>query len=66
MIELIYNIKGRFHVVCDCCGAESVEAFDNYQDAVDAKEEEGFESKKYIGEDCFNGWMDLCEECQKG
>ena len=54
----------RYYIVCDCCDYCSGNGYETWQDAVDAKAEEGFKSKKYKGEDCFNGWVDLCEECQ--
>jgi hypothetical protein len=46
-------------LVCDICDHE-VKYFDNFQDAVDYKKENGWRSRKENGE-----WLDICPECQE-
>lgn len=49
---------GRYIPACDGCGA-ALETEDNFQDAVDAKRNAGWRSRKYGDE-----WTDLCPVCQ--
>jgi hypothetical protein len=57
---MIENQFGSFILVCDICGEEPEEYWDNFQDAVDGKKELGWISQK-----TSKGWHDICPECQK-
>lgn len=50
---------GEYFIACDYCGATDG-PFDTFQDAVDAKKDLGFTSKKEDEE-----WVDVCERCAK-
>lgn len=56
---MIDRQKGKYVLICDNCGESSSDEFDTFQDAVDAKADQGFTSKKYA-----DGWKDLCGECK--
>jgi len=47
-----------FQLVCDNCGKVHDELFEEFRDAVEAKKEIGWKSKKINGE-----WEDWCDEC---
>jgi len=49
-----------FTLVCDVCNTEAEETFDEFQDAVDFKKENGWRSRK-----AADGWQDLCPDCVK-
>jgi len=49
-----------FILTCDNCGEELSESFDDFYEAVDAKKEYNWKSKKING-----NWEDWCEECCK-
>lgn len=51
--------KDKFIPTCDICGAE-LDEYDDFYDAVDAKNAAGWTSQKVDGE-----WEDSCEECQE-
>lgn len=55
MIDKQYD---SFYIRCDVCEEVSEEKFDTWQDAVDAKKDLEYTSKKYA-----NGWKDLCKDC---
>jgi len=57
MIDREYD---GYILICDNCGHEANETIDTFQDAVDAKKELGWISKKDS-----KGWHDLCPDCQK-
>lgn len=50
---------GRFVLTCDCCEHE-VKYFDTFQEAVDYKKENGWQSVKDGSE-----WRDVCPDCQQ-
>ena len=54
MIDQSY---GSYTLVCDICEKE-VKPFDNFQEAVDYKKENGWKSQKHDGE-----WEDVCAKC---
>lgn len=56
---MIQKIYCGYVIICDNCEHQASESYETWQDAVDAKKENGFKSKKY-----GNGWMDLCEDCE--
>ena len=45
-------------LICDICGYET-DGFDDFQEAVDYKKDEGWKSQKVA-----DGWEDVCPECQ--
>ena len=47
-----------FDLTCDNCGKVMDESFDDFYDAVEAKKENGWKSKKRNG-----NWEDWCDEC---
>ena len=49
---------GTFDLTCDNCGLVFDESFDDFYDAVDAKKENGWKSKKRNG-----NWEDWCPKC---
>lgn len=57
MIETRYG-KGVV-LVCEECGRE-VKYFDEFQDAVDYKKENGWKSQRDK-----DGWKDICPECRE-
>lgn len=61
MIDMEY---GKFVLVCDICG-EEIDGFETFQDALDYKESEGWESKRGERLDLKDGWIDVCPKCQK-
>jgi len=55
---MISKEYGKYTLICDICGLGVDEEFDIFQDAVDAKKDMGWKSKRTDGE-----WMDLCPDC---
>ena len=53
----IERYYGQYTPVCDCCERLSGES--SFTDAVRAKREAGWESRKVNGE-----WEDICTDCQ--
>jgi hypothetical protein len=51
---------GTHSVECDICNEEMGEDFIDWNEAVEAKKENGWKSKK-IG----NEWKDICPDCQE-
>ena len=49
---------GIFDLICDNCGEVHPESFDDFYDAVEAKKENGWKSKKRNG-----NWEDWCPKC---
>jgi len=58
---MIEKIDGRYRLFCDICGEAVEKGFNDFNDAVDYKKENGWKSQKYKGE-----WEDVCPECQEG
>lgn len=56
MIDKDYD---SYQLICDICG-EVVKEFDDFYDAVDYKKDNGWRSRRVIGD-----WEDVCPECQK-
>lgn len=54
----IERYYGQYTPVCDCCG-ERLPGELSFSDAVRAKREAGWESRKVNGE-----WEDICTDCQ--
>lgn len=61
MIDREYQ---EYFLVCDICG-EEVNGFEDFEDALDYKENEGWESKPGEQLDLKYGWVDVCPKCQK-
>ena len=55
---MISKEYGKYTLICDICGAETDEEFDSFQDAIDAREDIGWKSKRVEGE-C----LDICPDC---
>lgn len=53
------NFVLHFVLLCDVCGEEENEQFDDFYDAVEYKKSEGWKSQRVNGE-----WLDICPECQ--
>ena len=54
--------EGSAYVLrCDICGDKALQDFDDFEDAVRYKKDNGWKSQwdKY-------GWEDVCPECQEG
>ena len=49
-----------FILTCDICAEEVVDDFDDFQDAVDYKKENGWKSQRRNGE-----WEDICPICRE-
>jgi Fe2+ or Zn2+ uptake regulation protein len=58
---MIDKYDGLYFLVCDICGEAVEKGFNDFNDAVDYKKENGWKSQKYKGE-----WEDVCPECQEG
>lgn len=59
-IEKSWEGRTRVYIpTCDICGEQLAEQYD-FEDAVEAKRDAGWRSKKINGE-----WIDLCNDCQK-
>jgi hypothetical protein len=52
---------GFFTLTCDNCGEELNESFFEFHEAVDAKKENGWKSRKVNGK-----WEDWCDVCCEG
>ena len=57
---MITRSGGLFYLVCDVCGETTEEDFAEFQDAVDAKKTNGWDSQKISSQ-----WEDICPECQE-
>ena len=55
---MISKEYGKFTLSCDICGVAADDDYETLQDAVDAKKDTGWQSKKIDGE-----WVDLCPGC---
>ena len=55
----IERFDGLYTPTCDICGEELPDEF-NFYDAVQAKTDAGWKSRKVNGE-----WEDICAECQE-
>lgn len=58
---MIDKQSGRYHLICDICGEEAEEGFDDFYEAVEYKKTEGWKSQKRNGQ-----WEDVCPDCQEG
>ncbi len=56
---MITKEYGKYRLKCDNCEEELEEDFETFQDAVDAKAENGYKSVKKNNE-----FKDICAECQ--
>lgn len=61
MIEREYK---EYVLVCDICG-EEVTGFESFEDALDHKSEDGWQSKRGEQLNLVHGWIDICPKCQK-
>ena len=51
--------SGNFYTLsCDICGEEYPEHFSDFYDALEAKRDAGWKSRK-----TDEGWADVCDEC---
>lgn len=57
---MIDKQSGQYYLICDICGEEAEETFDDFYDAVEYKKENGWKSQKRN-----SGWQDVCPECQE-
>lgn len=55
--EMIEKIHGEYSLTCDVCG-DTVEGFEDFEDAVGYKRNNGWRSQKRGGQ-----WEDVCPEC---
>lgn len=55
---MIDKTHGVYELECDVCGESPDETFDDFEDAVNFKREQGWKSRKIDGE-----WCDLCPGC---
>ena len=55
---MISKEYGKYTLICDICRAGTDEEYETFQDAVDAREDFGWKSKKIDGD-----WADLCPDC---
>ena len=55
---MISKFEGMYTLTCDICGDEYPETFCDFYDAVEAKKENGWKSRKTDGE-----WVDVCDAC---
>ena len=55
---MISKFEGMYTLTCDICGDEYPETFFDFYDAVEAKKENGWKSRKTDGE-----WVDVCDAC---
>jgi len=55
---MISKEYGKYTLICDICGAGTDDEFDSFQDAIDAREDIGWKSKRVKGE-----WVDICPDC---
>lgn len=58
MIERKFN--GLYTLTCDICGEKALETFEEFNEAVQYKKDNGWKSQKYKGE-----WEDVCPDCQE-
>ena len=59
---MIDKFGGSYILVCDVCGEDAREIFDEFYDAVAYKRWEGWKSRK----DEDGEWLDVCPDCQEG
>jgi len=55
---MISKEYGKYTLICDICGVVTDQEFDSFQDAIDAREDIGWKSKRVDGE-----WLDICPDC---
>jgi len=55
---MISKEYGKYTLICDICEAGTDDEFDSFQDAIDAREDIGWKSKRVKGE-----WVDICPDC---
>jgi len=55
---MISKEYGKFTLSCDICGSASEKEYDTFQDAIDAKKDIGWQSKKIDDQ-----WADVCPDC---
>ena len=55
---MIDRFGDEYVLTCDLCGEEYPESFFDFYEAVEAKKEIGWKSRKIDGE-----WNDVCDEC---
>ena len=57
---MITKDKEYYYLYCDICGEDSGEVFNDFFDAVEYKDRQGWKSRKRRGE-----WEDVCPGCQE-
>jgi hypothetical protein len=55
---MISKEYGKFTLICDICGAAAEEEYETFQDAVDAKKDNGWQSQRINGDR-----VDICPDC---
>lgn len=55
---MISKEYGKYTLICDICGTGTDEEFESFQDAIDAREDIRWKSKRIDGE-----WSDICPDC---
>ena len=58
---MIDKTHGEYWLICDICAGDTGLAFEEFYDAVEAKKDLGWLSKK----DTKKGWQDICPNCQE-
>lgn len=56
---------GKFFLACDVCGSE-VTDFDDFDDALDFKIDNGWKSQKGEALNLKEDWIDVCPDCVEG
>lgn len=56
----ITNIHGIYSLICDVCGDSHPDSFSEFYEAVQAKKDDGWRSRRQNGD-----WEDVCPECQR-
>ncbi len=59
---MITEEYGKYVLICDICG-EEIGGFDQWEDALEYKNEEGWQSKQGERLDLKDGWIDICTIC---
>ena len=56
---MITKEYGVYKIVCDICEATSCADYETFDEAVEGKKDNGYQSKKYS-----DGWKDICSDCR--
>ena len=56
---MITKEYGVYKIVCDICETTSCADYETFDEAVEGKKDNGYQSKKYS-----DGWKDICSDCR--